>query len=160
AVPVPDAGGGGRRRSADVEDVFDRVRHAVQQAAIVSCREITVGLRGLAPCLVRGDEDERVQLLVPGGDLPETLLEHLDRADLAGAQRSREFLNCGHHDRALPPNPAARSARVACASDSRIALSSGWPRRSASAIAAASHASTDMPFTSSPKSPRRRAAGP
>ena len=59
--------------AADIEQVLDRDRHAVQRPAIVAGGELLVGFARLPQRLVRHDENERVQARIVGLDAPQAL---------------------------------------------------------------------------------------
>ena len=66
--------------AADVEQILDRDRHAVQRAAIVPGGELAIGLARLPPRLVRHHEDERVQPALSASIRCEALFGDLLRA--------------------------------------------------------------------------------
>ena len=93
-VTLAHARRGRRRRAADVENVLDRDRYAVQWSAIPSGRQLAVRLARLTPRLVCGDENERVQPRVVGLNPPQAFIHCLDRAHLARAKPPAELLDC------------------------------------------------------------------
>ena len=87
-MSIPHPRGRGRGNAADVDDVLDRHRHAVQRSAIAARGEFPVRLGRLAPRLVRHHVNERVQ---PAGlrlDAPEALVRQASTA-LRSPARSR-----------------------------------------------------------------------
>ena len=67
----------GGRRAADVEQILDRDRHAVQRSAVVAGGELAVGVARLLPRLVGHDQDEGVQPRVVRLDPPQALVGDL-----------------------------------------------------------------------------------
>ena len=149
-VAFADAGGRRGRRARHVEEILDRDRDAVQRSAVAARRQLAIEIRRLPRRGVAHDQDERVQPRVVLVDPLQHVGGYFRRAEPPFTQPAREVVDrerrchfwrepsgtgscCGRS--------AARRARVACANASISGRSSGRPRRSASAVAAATHAS-------------------
>ena len=72
-VSLAHARGGRRRHAAQVDDVLQRERHAVERPAVVPARELRVSLPRLRQRLIRQNGDESVDRRVSLGDPIEAL---------------------------------------------------------------------------------------
>ncbi len=101
-VAVAHARRRGRRHAADVEQVLDRDRHAVQRTAVVAGGQLLIGLARLPQRLVGHHEDERVQPRVVGLDAAQASFGDAHRGELPRPQAAAELLD-GHHRGCAPP---------------------------------------------------------
>ena len=137
-------------RAADVKQILDGDRHAVQGTAILASGDLAIRLPCLCARLVLKDGDEGVERSIALGDALQAPLEDHFGRGIARLQRARELRNrvrlSGHHRDsrlgirdskigspvASAFHSAVLSADVAFASPSSSGFNSGNPRRSAS----------------------------
>jgi hypothetical protein len=144
----------GCRRAADVVEILDRNRHAVQRR-VVAGGEATIGLACLLPRFVRHDQDEGVQSRVVASircrHSSVTRGSHFARTGFRAEFLDRHLDSWPGFasDDALTLKSAARTAATDFASPRAAVSIRAEPRRSASATAL-QPASIVIVFTRSP----------
>src|SRR5690606_6514282 len=90
-VSVTDPRGGGRRHAADVDQVLERNRYAMQRATGVALPDLGVSLPGLVERLLLERGDVGVDRRVAFGDAVETTPGGFFRGDLSRRQGAGEI---------------------------------------------------------------------
>src|ERR1700722_3992354 len=149
----------GGRQSGDVEDVLERIGHAVHHAAIVAVRDLGLGGLGGGPRHVGGDDDEGVVGRIDRGDAREQRLGVINRGELAranqlGGLRDGEIIEVAH----LSPfaSPSGSALKRLPGSVSGVYLSGNEPMRrprstAPTTLAGASASARPRPRTSASK---------